>query len=205
MKWTIYDTIIYLKIEKSLPILAASLCVRSDSCVSSTSHLWRTLYRVHLNVVEICIWYTSPLANFASSTPQRFRSLYRAHLSYCSWSWIYVQCMQSVPIASKVLRSIPARGEVCPIQTSTTLRCTRYKVRQGWGVSDTNVITIQKLYGLVGIRFSKIFIHWDTMKWTIYDTIIYLKIEKSLPILAATYYCTIAKWVWCSYWKYVKG
>ena len=81
MKWTIYDTIIYLKIEKSLPILAASLCVRSDSRVSSTSHLWRTLYRVHLSVVEVCIWYTSPLANFVSSTPQRCRSLYRTHLT----------------------------------------------------------------------------------------------------------------------------
>ena len=94
MKWTIYDTIIYLKIEKSLPILAASLCVRSDSCVSSTSHLWRTLYRVHLNVVEVCIWYTSPLANFASSTPQRFRSLYRAHLTHGELCIEYTSTLQ---------------------------------------------------------------------------------------------------------------
>jgi hypothetical protein len=78
--------------------------------------------------------------------------------------------MQSVPIASKVLRSIPARGEVCSIQTSTTLRCTRYKVRQGWAVHDTNfynveVHSIQSSPGMMCARYKLL------QRWGVLDTL----------------------------------
>ena len=77
--------------------------------------------------------------------------------------------MQSVPIASKVLRSIPARGEVCSIQTSTTLRCTRYNVRQGWGVYDTNFYNVEvySIQSSPGVRCAR---YKLLQRWGVLDT-----------------------------------